>query len=146
MSTLYCPRCDRRLTPDHRCLSRRVFLGMLGIGGAAVAIGQPGRPEPRASHFDPQDDEWTLHPGDRLGIRFTGTPARPFGHVILEDVGDGHQYVADVPLDGKPFYVVGSPARVVESRVLHAPQPGETFGSAAVQTVIERRPKDWRRA
>ena len=23
---MYCPHCDRRLTPDHRCLSRRVFL------------------------------------------------------------------------------------------------------------------------
>lgn|SRR5574337_228193 len=26
---LYCPRCDRRLTPDHKCLSRRVFLDAL---------------------------------------------------------------------------------------------------------------------
>lgn len=139
MSTLYCPRCDRRLTPDHRCLSRRVFLGMLGIGGAAV-----GLPLPRVSHRDPRDDEWTVRAGDRIGIKFTGTPARPVGHVVLEDVGDGHQYAVGVPLDGKPFYVVGSAARIVESRVLHAPQPGEPF-RAPVRTVIERRPKDWRR-
>lgn len=31
---LYCPRCDKRMEPDHRCLSRRHFFGMLG--GAAV--------------------------------------------------------------------------------------------------------------
>ena len=31
---MYCPRCDRWLTPDHRCVSRRIFLGMLGFGAA----------------------------------------------------------------------------------------------------------------
>ena len=36
---LYCPRCDRRLTPDHRCLSRRIFL-FAGLGaGIASGIG-----------------------------------------------------------------------------------------------------------
>jgi hypothetical protein len=27
--TLFCPRCDRRLTPDHTCPSRRIFLASL---------------------------------------------------------------------------------------------------------------------
>ena len=35
---LYCPRCDKRLTPDHRCLTRRFFFGMLGAAAAAVAM------------------------------------------------------------------------------------------------------------
>jgi hypothetical protein len=34
---LYCPRCDKRLTPDHKCLSRRFFLGMLGTAMGVVA-------------------------------------------------------------------------------------------------------------
>ena len=32
MSAIFCPRCDRRLTPDHCCLSRRIFL-FAGLGG-----------------------------------------------------------------------------------------------------------------
>lgn len=39
MPELHCPHCDRRLTPEHRCLSRRVFLGALFgalVGSKAV--------------------------------------------------------------------------------------------------------------
>lgn len=28
---MFCPHCDKRLSPDHRCLSRRVFL-FSGLG------------------------------------------------------------------------------------------------------------------
>lgn len=34
---MYCPKCDKRLAPDHRCTSRRFFLGaLLGAIGASV--------------------------------------------------------------------------------------------------------------
>lgn len=35
---LYCPRCDKRIEPDHRCLSRRWFLGMLGAAVVAPVL------------------------------------------------------------------------------------------------------------
>ena len=35
-SELYCPRCDKRITPDHRCLSRRIFL-FAGLGELFLA-------------------------------------------------------------------------------------------------------------
>lgn len=43
---LYCPRCDKRIEPDHRCLSRRFFLGMLGAAGAAAVLPKPPSPPP----------------------------------------------------------------------------------------------------
>lgn len=40
---IYCPRCDKPITPDHRCLSRRHFFGMLaGAAAAAAALGSAG--------------------------------------------------------------------------------------------------------
>ncbi len=39
-SRIFCPRCDKPITPDHRCLSRRHFFGMLA-GAAAVAAVAP---------------------------------------------------------------------------------------------------------
>lgn len=38
---LYCPRCDKRIEPEHRCLSRRIFLGALLGASAAVVVPKP---------------------------------------------------------------------------------------------------------
>lgn len=41
--TLYCPRCDKRLTPDHCCVSRRIFIGaLLGATIVPAAIATQG--------------------------------------------------------------------------------------------------------
>lgn len=37
---VYCPRCDKPITPGHRCLGRRHFFGMLA--GAAAVVAAPG--------------------------------------------------------------------------------------------------------
>lgn len=38
---IYCPRCDKPIAPDHRCLSRRHFFGLFAGAAAAVALAGP---------------------------------------------------------------------------------------------------------
>ncbi len=71
---IYCPRCDKRITPDHRCLSRRHFFGMLGAAAALFAA------KPALLAYDLKaslPDPYVLRMGDRLILNFNGLPCSP---------------------------------------------------------------------
>ncbi len=84
---IYCPRCDKPIAPDHRCLSRRHFFGLL-TGAAAVVILAPEPVIVPASTVDvlvaqlevirPELRKWFMCPIRRLpGGGFTHLDGRP---------------------------------------------------------------------
>ncbi len=96
---IYCPRCDKRLTPDHRCaaLTRRHFFGL--IAGAAAVAAMPKV----AAYADPM----VLRRGDTLSFKWAGYPF-PNMAVLIESIpgfsgtyvrlaAHGSHFVADRP-------------------------------------------------
>ncbi len=107
--TIYCPHCDRRLTPDHRCVSRRMFFGLLGLGAAAAALPVGLAMKPKGI---------ILNAGDRIGITLIATVGGlSHATVVLETLSPGNMYPqrlsAALPPGTGPFYVVPAKCKVV---------------------------------
>jgi len=125
---LYCPRCDKRLTPDHRCVSRRIFLGMLGLGGSAVALA-PTAPA----------DTNLIMPGDLFAVNVTGGGGFTYASVTVE-MEDGELRIVEADVDpcitgDKPFFISPGPCTIVSARVLS----GGTVRDAKVTVMRSRR-------
>lgn len=67
MPNLYCPRCDRRLSPDHRCVSRRIFLAAI-FGGAACTVLTPTHKLLNAKTIGVPEPSWTVVVNDYLRL------------------------------------------------------------------------------
>lgn len=81
---IYYPRCDKRITPDHRCLSRRHFFGILA-GAAALLVAPKVVPANCLTAGDFRKARNILRAGDSLSVTFTGhtAVARPGFHVSI---------------------------------------------------------------
>lgn len=77
---IYCPRCDKPITRDHRCLSRRHFFGLLGAAAALSA--QVVKPFPGALA---NRRLASLRPGDLLSVGYDGGSRPGWASVDLTD-------------------------------------------------------------
>lgn len=66
---IYCPRCDKPITPDHRCLSRRHFFGSVA-GLLACALSGKAIAAPATMALVPSS---ILRAGDAISISVTTT-------------------------------------------------------------------------
>lgn len=78
--TLFCPSCDRRLTPDHRCLSRRVFLGALfgALAGSKAVQAQAAKTGLVIDHID-----WDTKTITFCGIKYEVNPLVPRNEIWI---------------------------------------------------------------
>lgn len=119
MSEIYCPRCDKRITPDHRCLSRRHFFGMLA-GAAALLVA----PKPALPSYDinaTAGTRLTLRAGDRLSVSINGMPATPSFwtlSVVPSAGGEEVTYCGEYAQCTGPLFLAAKEYIVTDARVV----------------------------